>query len=283
MKPPRYPLTYLCIDLKSYYASVECVDRGLDPLTANLIVADESRTDKTICLAVSPALKALGLPGRPRLWEAREKIRVAEAMQHRKIDYIVAVPRMARYIEVSSQIYGIYLKYAAESDIHVYSVDECFLDMTPYLHFYRDAESPAHEMAMTIIRDVIASTGITATVGIGSNLYLAKIAMDIVAKKKPPDADGVRIAELDEAAFKRLLWDHRPLTDFWQIGNGTAMRLARHGMFTMGDIARMSLVNEELLYRIFGINAELLIDHAWGMEPCRMEDIKHYTRSVFRW
>ena len=271
--------TYLCIDLKSYYASVECVDRGLDPLTANLIVADESRTDKTICLAVSPALKALGLPGRPRLWEAREKVRIAEAARHEKIDYIVAVPRMARYIEVSSRIYEIYLRYAAQEDIHVYSIDECFIDLTPYLRFYRQAASPAHAMALTIIRDVIGNTGITATAGIGSNMYLAKIAMDIVAKKAPPDADGVRIAELDEDSYKRLLWDHKPMTDFWQIGNGTVKRLARYGMFTMGDVAQMSLTNEDLLYRIFGVNAELLIDHAWGIEPCRMEDIKHYSPS----
>ena len=276
---PSFPTTCLCIDLKSYYASVECVSRGLDPLTANLLVADESRTDKTICLAVSPSLKALGVPARPRLFQARQAIRLAEAQQHRKIDYIVAPPRMAEYERVSANIYAIYLKYVSEEDIHVYSIDEVFMDVTHYLHLYVDPASdlsPQRRMALTIIRDVLAATGITATAGLGTNLYLAKIAMDIVAKKAPPDSDGVRIAELDEAGFKRALWGHRPLTSFWQIGGGTARRLERYGMYTMGDIARMSILDEDFLYRLFGIDAELLIDHAWGIEPCTMADIKAY-------
>ena len=272
---------YIASDLKSFYASVECNARGLNPLTARLLVADESRTDKTICLAVSPALKAIGVSSRPRLFEAKEKIRLYEAATHTKVDYIIAPPRMAEYIRVSTKIYEIYLRYVSEEDIHVYSIDEVFIDATPYLHLYRaeakkQGISPAHLMAMTMIRDVLKNTGITATVGIGTNLYLAKIGMDIVAKKKPADKDGVRIAELDEAGYKLLLWPHRPLTDFWQIGPGTARTLQNRGLYTMGDIAAMSLTNEGYFYDIFGINAELLIDHAWGIEPTMMRDIKSY-------
>ncbi len=273
--------TYMCVDLKSYYASVECVARGLDPLTANLLVADESRTDKTICLAVSPSLKAIGVPSRPRLFEAKERIRMFEAYSHTKVEYIIAPPRMAEYLRVSAKIYEIYLRYVSQQDIHIYSIDECFVDATPYLHLYRaGAEklhvSPAHLMAITMIRDVLKTTGITATIGIGTNLYLAKVGMDIVAKKQKPDRDGVRIAELDEITYILQLWTHRPLTDFWQIGSGTARRLEKEGMFTMGDIAAMSTSNEDRLYKIFGINAELLIDHAWGIEPTTMQDIKSY-------
>ena len=272
---------YICIDLKSYYASVECVARGLDPLTARLLVADESRTDKTIVLAVSPALKAMGVPGRPRLFEAKERIRMFEAYSRTKVDYVIAPPRMAEYIRISAKIYEIYLKYVSKDDIHVYSIDECFVDVTPYLHLYRArAEklgiSPARLMAVTMIRDVLRQTGITATVGIGDNLYLAKIGMDIVAKKQKPDRDGVRVAELDETSYCLLLWTHRPLTDFWQIGPGTAGRLAKRGIYTMGDLAAVSLSSEDTLYQTFGINAELLIDHAWGIEPTTMADIKAY-------
>ena len=276
--------TCICIDLKSFYASVECVARGLDPLKACLLVADASRTDKTICLAVSPALKAMGVSSRPRLFEAKQAIRLYEAAHHTRVDYITAVPRMAEYIRVSSEIYAVYRKYIAEDDIHVYSIDECFMDVTPYLHLYRDSAaaeniSPARFLAMAMVRDVLASTGITATVGIGTNLYLAKVAMDIVAKKSPPDLNGVRIAELDEEDYRVQLWSHRPLTDFWQIGPGTARRLITHGMRTMGDIAAVSQSNEELLYRLFGVNAELLIDHAWGIEPTLMSDIKAYRSA----
>ena len=272
---------YIASDLKSFYASVECRARGLDPLTARLLVADESRTDKTICLAVSPALKALGVPSRPRLFEAKERIRMYEAFSHTKVDYIVAAPRMAEYIRVSARIYEIYLRYVSEQDIHVYSIDEVFIDATPYLHLYRaKAEelglSPARLMAITMIRNVLAETGITATVGIGTNLYLAKIGMDIVAKKSPADRDGVRIAELDEDGYKLQLWTHRPLTDFWQIGPGTAKTLQSRGLYTMGDIAAVSQSNEGRLYELFGVNAELLIDHAWGVEPTTMRDIKSY-------
>ena len=221
--------TYICIDLKSYYASVECVYRGLDPLKANLLVADESRSDQTICLAVSPSLKAMGVPSRPRLFEAKWAIRKYEREHNTKVEYITAVPRMAEYERISAQIYGIYLRYVAPEDVHVYSIDECFIDCTQYLHFYREEAiranvDPAHVMAMTMIRDVLATTGITATVGIGTNMYLAKVAMDIVAKKRPADKDGVRIAELNETSYKYLLWDHQPLTDFWQIGPGKARR-----------------------------------------------------------
>ena len=272
---------YLCIDLKSYYASVECVARGLDPLTALLLVADESRTDKTICLAVSPGLKALGVPSRPRLFEAKERIRLYEAYSRSKVDYIIAPPRMAEYIRISAQIYEIYLRYVSPQDIHVYSIDEVFIDASPYLHLYRAAAerqgvSPARCMVRTILKDVLADTGITATAGIGNNLYLAKVGMDIVAKKQPPDRDGVRIAELDEDAYRLLLWTHRPLTDFWQIGPGTARALQSRGLYTMGDIAALSQSNEGYLYDLFGINAELLIDHAWGLEPTTMADIKSY-------
>ena len=273
--------TYVCIDLKSYYASVECVYRGLDPLTANLLVADESRTDKTICLAVSPSLKALGVASRPRLFEAREAIRLAEARLRRRIDYIVAVPRMAEYERISARIYGVYLKYVAQEDIHVYSIDEVFMYVTHYLSLYRAAAarmavSPAHCMAVTMIRDVLRTTGITATAGIGPNLYLAKVAMDIVAKKAPADRDGVRVAELDVMGYRRQLWGHEPITAFWHVGGGIARRLERYGMRTMGDVARVSLADEAFLYRLFGVNAELLIDHAWGLESCTMRDIKSY-------
>ena len=258
---------------------MECVFRGLDPLKARLLVADASRTDKTICLAVSPALKAIGVPGRPRLFEAKEAIRRYEAAHRTRVDYIVAVPRMAEYIRVSGEIFGIYRRYISDEDLHVYSIDECFMDVTPYLHLYRAAAraahmSPARYLAMAMIRDVLAATGITATAGIGTNLYLAKVGMDIVAKKSPPDPDGVRVAEIDEESYRLLLWEHQPLTDFWQIGPGTARRLIAHGMRTMGDVAAVSQRNEELLYRLFGVNAELLIDHAWGVEPTRMRDIK---------
>ncbi|MBR2594023.1 MAG: DNA methylase [Firmicutes bacterium] len=273
--------TYICIDLKSYYASVECVHRGLDPLKANLLVADPSRSDKTICLAVSPALKEKGVPARPRLFEAKQKIREYEQHHHMKIDYIIAVPRMLEYEKISAQIYGIYLRYVAPEDVHVYSIDECFIDCTGYLHAYQKeaeltGENPAHVMAMTMIRDVLKTTGITATVGIGTNLYLAKVAMDIVAKKSPADKDGVRIAELNEDSYKFLLWDHKPLTDFWQIGRGKARRLQNAYMFTMGDVAARTQWDEEFFYRNFGIDGEILIDHAWGIEPVTMKDIKSY-------
>lgn len=272
---------YIAIDMKSFYASVECVARGYDPLKANLLVADESRSDQTICLAVSPALKSIGVPGRPRLFEAKQAIRKYEQLHHTRVFYTIAVPRMAEYEKISAKIYGIYLKYAAPEDVHVYSIDECFIDCTPYLHFYKkdaaaSGNSPAHTMAMTIIRDVLKNTKITATVGIGTNLYLAKVAMDIVAKKAPADKDGVRIAELNEDSYKFLLWEHRPLTDFWQIGQGKAGRLERNHMYTMGDIAERSQWDEEWFYRTFGIDAEILIDHAWGVEPVTMYDIKHY-------
>ena len=272
---------YLCIDLKSYYASVECVYRGLDPLKTNLLVADESRSDQTICLAVSPSLKAIGVPSRPRLFEAKQAIRRYEREHHTRISYLTAVPRMAEYERISALIYGIYLRYAAPEDIHVYSIDECFIDCTAYLHFYREAACrnrvhPAHEMALTIIRDVLKTTGITATAGIGTNMYLAKVAMDIVAKKRPADRDGVRIAELDENSYRLLLWDHRPLTDFWHIGPGKARRLYSAHLDTMGEIARRSQWDEEFFYHTFGIDGELLIDHAWGREPVGMREIKHY-------
>ena len=257
--------TYIAIDLKSFYASVECVERGLDPLKAKLVVADESRTDKTICLAVSPALKAYGIPGRARLFEVKQKAR--------GIDFIIAKPRMAKYIEVSCKIYDIYLKYIAPEDIHVYSIDEVFMDVTDYLATYKKT---AHELAMTMIRDVLKQTGITATAGIGTNMYLCKVAMDIVAKKMPADKDGVRIAELDEMSYRHQLWDHHPLTDFWRVGHGIAEKLARYGLDTMGKVARQSVDNEELLYKLFGVNAELLIDHAWGWEPCTIDLVKAY-------
>jgi len=262
---PEQQRTYIAIDLKSFYASVECVDRGLDPLTTNLVVADKSRTDKTICLAVTPSLKAYGIGGRARLFEVRQKAR--------GVDFIIAKPRMAYYIEVSIKVYQTYLKYIAPEDIHVYSIDEVFMDVTAYLRTYK---MTAHELAMKMIRDVLATTGITATAGIGTNMYLCKVAMDIVAKKMPADKDGVRIAELDEMSYRRELWDYRPLTKFWRVGHGIADKLAVYGIDTMGKLARMSVQNEGLLYRLFGVNAELLIDHAWGWEPCTMEAVKAY-------
>lgn len=299
---PQKNRTYIAIDLKSFYASVECRERKLNPLTTNLVVADESRTEKTICLAVSPALKAYGIPGRPRLFEVVQKVREANARRLAKapgrtftgsscdadeleaspelsISYITAPPRMAFYMEYSTRIYNIYLKYIAPEDIHVYSIDEVMMDVTDYLDAFR---LTPRELAAKMMQDVFRATGITATAGIGTNLYLCKIAMDIVAKHIPPDKDGARIAELDEASYRRLLWTHRPLTDFWRIGRGYAGKLEEHGMYTMGDIARCSIGkpgeyhNEELLYKLFGVNAELLIDHAWGWEPCTMADIKAY-------
>lgn len=289
---------YIAIDLKSFYASVECAERGLDPLDTNLVVADGSRTEKTICLAVSPSLKACGVSGRPRLFEVIAQVADVNAERryrapHRqfrgesciaselaadpsmKLSYIVAVPRMALYIDYSTRIYQIYLKYIAPEDIHVYSIDEVFIDATAYLDTYGMS---AHELAMTMIKDVLKHTHITATAGIGTNLYLSKIAMDIVAKKMPADKDGVRIAELDEMSYRRLMWEHRPLTDFWRVGRGYAGRLERSGIFTMGDIARMSTseFGEKALYKMFGVNAEFLIDHAWGWEPCTIADIKSY-------
>ena len=295
--------TYIAIDLKSFYASVECADRRLDPLATNLVVADESRTEKTICVAVSPSLKSYGIPGRARLFEVVQKVREANALRHRnapnrrftgkssnapelnanpalEIGYIVARPRMARYMEVSSQIFGIYMRHVSPDDIHVYSIDEVFIDATQYLRMYN---LTAREFTIRLIRDVLKETGITATAGIGTNLYLCKIAMDIVAKHIPADRDGVRIAELDERSYRRQLWTHRPLTDFWRVGHGIAARLEEHGMRTMGDVARASLRNEDMLYRLFGVNAELVIDHAWGWEPCTIAAIKSYqpdTRSI---
>ena len=263
--------TYIAVDLKSFYASVECIERDLDPMVDKLVVADESRTDKTICLAVSPALKKHGIAGRPRLFEVKQKVRE---------EFIVAVPRMALYVEYSKRIYDIYLKYIAPEDIHVYSIDEAFMDVTAYLSLY--GQTP-YELATTIAKDVRQTTGITASVGIGTNMYLCKIAMDIVAKKMPPSEGGVQIATLDEMSYRKLLWNHRPLQDFWRIGSGYSKRLEEIGLYTMGDVARCSIGkedeyhNEELLYKIFGINAELLIDHAWGVEPCRMVDVKGYT------
>jgi len=298
--------TYIAIDLKSFYASVECVERGLDPLTTNLVVADASRTEKTICLAVSPSLKAYGIPGRARLFEVVQKVKEVNAARLRKapgrafsgassndtelksssalsLDYIVAPPRMAHYMQYSTRIYNIYLQYIAPEDIHVYSIDEVFIDATGYLNIYKLS---ARELAMKMILDVLETTGITATAGIGTNLYLAKIAMDIRAKHIPTDKNGVRIAELDEMNYRRLFWPHRPLTDFWRVGKGYAKKLEEHGLYTMGDIARCSIGkptdyhNEDLLYKLFGINAELLIDHAWGWEPCTIADIKAYKPST---
>ena len=288
--------TYIAIDLKSFYASVECVERGLDPLKANLVVADESRTEKTICLAVSPSLKSYGIPGRARLFEVVQK--VGEVNRQRKfrapghtftgksadsielaenpaleLDYIVAPPKMAHYMQIGTLIFDIYARSISPEDIHVYSIDEVFIDATGYLKKYR---MTARELAMKLVRDVLNETGITATAGIGSNLYLCKIAMDIMAKRMPADENGVRIAELDEMSYRRELWEHRPLTDFWRVGRGISRRLEAHGMYTMGDVARCSVNNEEVLYKLFGVNAELLIDHAWGWEPCTMPDIKAY-------
>lgn len=287
---------YIAIDLKSFYASVECVERGLDPLDTNLVVADQERTEKTICLAVSPSLKAYGISGRARLFEVFQKVKEVNAIRctnapngkftgtsHFKhilekcpenaVDFIIARPRMARYIKVSTNIYQIYLKYVAPEDIHVYSIDEVFIDATNYLKTYK---MTAREFADTMIRDILAQTGITATAGIGTNLYLAKIAMDIDAKHIVADRDGVRIAELNEMTYRERLWSHKPITDFWRIGRGYEKKLRQYGMFTMGDVARCSVRNEDLLYRLFGKNAELLIDHAWGWEPCTIEEIKSY-------
>ena len=270
--------TYIAIDLKSFYASVECVERDLDPLTARLVVADASRTDKTICLAVSPALKAYGIPGRPRLFEVKQQIeRLRREDPSLELDFITATPRMSKYLEVSGKVYGVYLRFIAPEDIHVYSIDEVFIDATQYLGMY---SVDAHTLAMRLIREVLKETGVTATAGIGPNLYLCKVAMDIEAKHQKADKDGVRIAELTEMSYREKYWTHRPLTDFWRIGHGTEARLASAGMYTLGDVARMSLRNEEVLYKLFGINAELLIDHAWGWEPCTMADIKAYRPSA---
>lgn len=311
---------YAAIDLKSFYASVECVERGLDPLQTNLVVADASRTDKTICLAVSPPLKAFGIPGRPRLFEVVQRVnqinaqRLSNAIRLRRavrqengslglagssthapdiaanpslaLGYITAPPQMATYMAYSARIYKIYLKYIAPEDIHVYSVDEVFMDLTPYLSLYR---MTPQQLVTTMVQDVLKTTGITATAGIGTNLYLAKVAMDIVAKHVPADENGVRIAQLDEMDYRHQLWAHTPLTDFWRVGRGSARRLMKAGLYTMGDIARCSLGapdafhNQALLYKLFGVNAELLIDHAWGMESCTLADIKAYrpqTHSV---
>lgn len=301
--------TYIAIDLKSFYASVECMERGLDPLTTNLVVADASRTEKTICLAVSPSLKRYGISGRARLFEVVQKVRevnvkrralapgreftgesfdAKELLEHPSlaVSYIAAPPRMAHYIEYSTRIYQIYLRYIAPEDIHVYSIDEVMIDATDYLKTYK---MTARELAVTMIRDVLSKTGVTAAAGIGTNLYLCKIAMDIVAKHVAPDKDGVRIAELDERSYRQQLWNHRPLTDFWRVGPGYAKKLEKNGLFTMGDIARCSLggpndyYREDLLYQLFGVNAELLIDHAWGWEPCTIADVKAYkpeTNSI---
>ncbi len=289
---------YLCIDLKSFYASVECIERGLDPMTTNLVVADSSRTEKTICLAVSPSLKSIGLQGRARLFEVVQKVRDINRERRLKapmgkfngkssdfielrnnpglqLDYIIAPPQMAFYMKYSTRIYDIYLKYIAPEDIHVYSIDEVFMDITGYLETYK--LSP-HDLAMKIINDVLESTGITATVGIGTNMYLAKIAMDVMAKKMKGDKNGVRIAFLDELTYRKELWTHRPLNDFWRIGKATAKKLEENGFYTMGDIAAQSLneYGEDKLYKLFGVNAELLIDHAWGWEPCEIKDIREY-------
>ena len=294
--------SYIAIDLKSFFASVECVERGLDPLTTNLVVADLSRTEKTICLAVSPSLKAHGISGRARLFEVVQRVKEVNARRRAAapdrtltgassdanalradpalaVDYIVAPPHMAKYIEYSTRVYRTYLKYIAPEDIHVYSIDEVLMDVTGYLDTYR---MTARELAVTMLQDVLHTTGITATAGIGTNLYLCKVAMDVGAKHIAPDENGVRLAELDELHYRRLLWDHRPLTDFWRVGRGTAKKLEANGLYTMGDVARCSLGgpddfhNEALLYRLFGVNAELLIDHAWGWEPVSMADIKAY-------
>lgn len=269
--------TYIAIDLKSFYASVECRERLLDPLTTRLVVADKSRTSKTICLAVTPALKAYGLSGRSRLFEVEAKAREIKRQSGKELDYIVAVPRMALYIQYSTRIYNIYLRYFAPEDIHVYSIDEVFIDATSYLSFYK---MNAHDLAVKVIREVLTETGITATAGIAPNLFLCKAAMDIVAKHIPADKDGVRIAELDVTEYRRQLWTHQPLTDFWRIGKATARRLNKYFIRTMGDIARTSLNNPELLYKEFGIDAEILIDHAWGIEPVGMKDIKNYKSEA---
>lgn len=288
--------TYIAIDLKSFYASVECRDRGLDPLDTNLVVADESRTDKTICLAVTPTLKSFGISGRARLFEVKQRVQEVNADRKRnlrgrefagsshfyselskdpslELDFIIAPPRMAYYMEYSTRIYEIYMKYVAPEDIIVYSIDEVFMDVTDYLQTYR--MSP-RDLAMKMILEVLETTGITATAGIGTNLYLCKVAMDVMAKHIPSDENGVRIAFLDEMTYRRELWSHRPITDFWRVGRGYAKKLETYGIYTMGDVARCSEQNEELLYRLFGKNAELLIDHAWGWEPCTVEAVKAY-------
>ena len=288
--------TYMCIDLKSFYASVECRERGLDPLRTNLVVADEERTDKTVCLAVTPALKQYGIAGRARLFEVKQKVHEANFERRiknnykefdgkstddielkkdktKELDFIIAKPRMAYYMEYSTKIYNIYLKYISEKDIFVYSIDEIFCDVTNYLKFYKKT---AEELATYIIKDIYDTTGITATAGIGTNLFLAKIAMDVIAKKKKANEFGVRIASLNEMEYRREMWNHTPITDVWRVGKGIAKRLEKHKIYTMGDIARCSITNEELLYKSLGINAELLIDHAWGYEPCTIEDIKNY-------
>lgn len=273
---------YIAIDMKSFYASVECVSRGLDPMAARLLVADESRSDSTICLAVSPALKQIGVPGRPRLFEAKRVISDFEQRHNRLISYIVAPPRMAEYEAVSASIYGIYQQFAAPEDIHVYSIDESFIDCTPYLRSYEKkarecGTTPIYMMASHISKAVFEQTGIPSSIGIGTNLYLAKVAMDLLSKHANTDPNGIRIAQLDEASYKQRLWAHRPLTDFWMIGHGTASRLNSAGMSTMGQIAERSLWDEEWFYRCFGINAEILIDHAWGLEPVTLQDIKQYV------
>lgn len=293
---------YLAVDLKSFYASVECMERGLDPLTTNLVVADQSRTEKTICLAVTPALKAYGISGRARLFEVVERVKEVNAIRLRRapnhtfagtsandlelkahpelaLDYLIAPPRMKLYMDYSARIFSVYLKYIAPEDIHSYSIDEVFMDVTNYLDTYG---LTSRELARKITLDVLHTVGITATAGIGPNLYLCKVAMDIMAKHIKPDQNGVRIAQLSELTYRRLLWDHQPLTDFWRVGRGYAKKLEAHGLHTMGDIARCSIgsasdfYNEELLYKLFGVNAELLIDHAWGWEPCTIADIKAY-------
>ncbi len=269
--------TYIAIDLKSFYASVECRERGLDPLTAKLVVADASRTSKTICLAVTPALKAYGIGGRCRLFEVEQKAREVKRQSGKDLEYIVAPPRMAHYIKVSAQIYGIYLRFFAPEDIHVYSIDEVFIDATSYLSFYK---TDARALTQKVIGAILEETGITATAGIAPNLYLCKIAMDIWAKRMKADKNGARIAELDEKTYRRELWDHKPLTDFWRIGNGTARRLERRCIYTMGDLARASLKAPLFLYDEFGIDAEILIDHAWGRESVQMKDIKNYRSSA---
>lgn len=291
---------YMCIDLKSFYASVECRERNLDPLDTNLVVADESRTDKTICLAVSPSLKSFGLGGRCRLFEARQKVKEVNYQRRKnnhyrnfigksyitselnknpnlELDFIAAVPRMKLYMKYSTNIYNVYLKYIAPEDILVYSIDEVFCDITNYLSFYK---MTAEELVMKIIEDVYNTTGITATAGIGTNMYLAKVAMDVTAKKMKPNEYGVRIASLDEMKYKKELWSHKPLTDFWRVGKGYAKKLEENGIFTMGDVARISINNEDFLYKLFGVNAEFLIDHAWGYEPCTIRDAKKYKPST---
>ena len=291
---------YVSIDLKSFYASVECQERGLDPITTNLVVADSSRTEKTICLDVSPALKNYGIPGRARLFEVVEKVRGINIERRKKapnqnftgssyddtalrknadleLSYIIAPPRMAYYMEYSTKIYNIYLKWFSPEDIYPYSIDEVFIDVTHYLKTYK---MKAKELTTKVIQDVYKNTGITATAGIGTNLYLCKVAMDIGAKHVQPDKNGVRICGFDEIMYRKILWNHRPLTDFWRVGKGYAKKLEAHGMYTMGDVARVSIKNEELLYKLFGINAELLIDHAWGWEPVTLKEIKAYKPST---